>query len=208
AGGGGGGGGGVGRASSPRPSRPASALIARPGLHTAARARPRTSSGTMSGYHTFGRSAQHALVWRAAERALVDDWSQQSRKKAGKAIDEAGPAALAEAVEAVRVAAADHAVGGGVPALSVRCGRRQAGRVGLVGCLPWAAGANAIWWPRSSRRQQTSPSSPAAMRGLWKPPISARAVLRTAMLQPGTCSALSSVSSTWSGPPGATATAR
>src|SRR5262249_37148697 len=117
AGGGGGGGGGVGRASSPRPSRPASALIARPGLHTAARARPRTSSGTMSGYHTFGRSAQHALVWRAAERALVDDWSQQSRKKAGKAIDEAGPAALAEAVEAVRVAAADHAFGGAVRAL-------------------------------------------------------------------------------------------
>ncbi len=53
---------------------------------------------------------------------MVDDWSQQSRKKAGKAIDEAGPAALAEAGEAVHVAAADHGFGGAVRALLAKMG--------------------------------------------------------------------------------------
>jgi hypothetical protein len=55
-------------------------------------------------------------------------------------------------------------------------------------------------------RQQQSTSSPATRNFASKPPIAASRSRRTAMLQPGTCSATSSERSTWIGFPGALST--
>ncbi len=51
-----------------------------------------------------------------------------------------------------------------------------------------------------------STSSPAIRNCGSNPPIASRLAFQKAMLQPGMCSAISSESSTWIGPPGALAT--
>ena len=70
-----------------------------------------------------------------------------------------------------------------------------------------ADGLKAITPPLVCKRQQKSTSSPALRYSVSNPPTLMNAQRWNAMLQPGMCSATTSVSSTWVGLPGAAATA-
>src|SRR6516164_9394168 len=72
-------------------------------------------------------------------------------------------------------------------------------------CHTIAAGLNSSLTPADCILQHRSTSSPAVRKTGSKPPTAESASLRNAILHPGRCSASTSVSITWIGPPGESA---